>query len=94
MHAAVRVFVVSVAFVASASSQAQARHPGEPNTRQLDFAFGWLYKNNDGALSRRATAADKRISGLVDDAARVRKAGAVVAKVGGVKSMKNSLLVK
>lgn len=165
MHAILRVLVVSAALLASASSQAQARHPGEPNTRQPDFAFGQLDKNNDGSLSRKEAAADKRtarlfnkadtnkdgrltedelikarsaedreraeqftgdtavttkvkaalltepgipstaisvetykgvvqLSGFVDDLAQVRKAGAVVAKVGGVKSVKNSLLVK
>lgn len=35
-----------------------------------------------------------QLSGFVDDAAQVKRAGAVAAKVGGVKSVKNSLGVK
>ena len=35
-----------------------------------------------------------QLSGFVDDAEQIRHAGAVVAKVGGVKSVKNSLSVK
>lgn len=35
-----------------------------------------------------------QLSGFVDDAGQVKKAGAVAAKVGGVKSVKNTLGVK
>jgi hyperosmotically inducible protein len=144
---------------------AQPKNPGDSNSRQPDFSFGRLDKNNDGYLSRKEAAADKdmagmftradtnkdgrlsedelvrarsaedrktaaqyagdsgitakvkaallaekgipstaitvetykgvvQLSGFVESAEQVKKAGALAAKVGGVKSVKNTLGVK
>ena len=165
MQPSARTLLVLLAISSATGALAQPRNPGEPNSRQPDFNFGRLDKNNDGFLSRKEAAADKdverlfgradsnkdgrlsedelvkarasedrekaaqytgdsaittkvkaallaekgipstaisvetykgvvQLSGFVDDAGQVKKAGDVASRVGGVKSVKNTLGVK